>query len=337
MSSVPASTSAPTASGAPPIEVPPVAAAWQDRQAEAPWCPPELAEHLPPALAWVAGVDGPAQAGEAGDGAGWRHVAATRRGRVHAHAGDHREDAYAVVRTTAGVVIAVASDGAGSARSSRVGAEVTCREAARLAAEAVDAGEALGAALTAGVRGACAALRALAERAGVAAKDFRCTALAVALDPAAGVLAAVQVGDGVIAARAPDGAVRLLGAADAGEFSGEVSCFVPDACADARAAAVTQAALDDVDAVLVATDGVEDAVYPLARTGAAVFAQLAGGVGEGPDALLPGFQRQLAHGPVLGAGVAADEAADRLARWLTFEKRGENDDRTAVLLARHPA
>jgi hypothetical protein len=37
---------------------------------------------------------------------------------------------------------------------------------------------------------------------------------------------------------------------------------------------------------------------------------------------------------VLGAGVAAPDAAERLAAWLTFEKRGENDDRTAVLLTR---
>jgi hypothetical protein len=57
-------------------------------------------------------------------------------------------------------------------------------------------------------------------------------------------------------------------------------------------------------------------------------------VADAPDALLPGFQRQPAHGPVLGAGVAPADGAERLAAWLTFEKRGENDDRTAVVLAR---
>ena len=67
------------------------------------------------------------------------------------------------------------------------------------------------------------------------------------------------------------------------------------------------------------------------------LAQLAGGVADGPDALLPGFQRQRPHGPVLGDGVPAPEAAARLAEWLGFEKRGENDDRTAVLLTRRPA
>ena len=133
-----------------------------------------------------------------------------------------------------------------------------------------------------------------------------------------------------LALRGTDGAVRLLGAADAGEYSGEVSCFVPDACADARAATVSTADLADVAAVLVATDGVEDPFYPIPRTGPALFAQLDRGV----DAPLDGFQRQPAHGPVLGDGVSDGEAAERLLAWLTFEKRGENDDRTAVVLSR---
>jgi hypothetical protein len=154
--------------------------------------------------------------------------------------------------------------------------------------------------------------------------------LAVALDPAAGALAAVQVGVGGDALRAPDGAVRVLGSGEAGEFSGEVSCFVPDACADARAAVVATSALAGVADVLVATDGVEDPFYPLARTGPALFAQLRDGVA----APLDGFQRQPVHGAVVGAAVAPGESAERLAAWLGFEKRGENDDRTAVVLSR---
>jgi hypothetical protein len=90
------------------------------------------------------------------------------------------------------------------------------------------------------------------------------------------------------------------------------------------------AALDGVADVLVATDGVEDPFYPIPRTGPALFAQLDGGVA----APLDGFQRQSAHGPVLGDGVPGAVAAARLLEWLAFEKRGENDDRTAVLLSR---
>jgi hypothetical protein len=261
---------------------------------------------------------------------------------VHAHQGTHREDAYAVA-ADGPTLVAVVSDGAGSARFSRVGAEVTCREVVRAAREALAADparapDALGRALSAGVAAACAALRALAERAGVAPRDFRCTALAVAVHDdggGAGALAAVQVGDGVIAVRTPDGGARMLGQGDGGEFSGEVSCFVPDPCADGRPPAVHALALADVADVLVATDGVEDPFYPLARTGPALFAQLRDGVADG--AALADFQRQPAHGPVLGPGVAAGEAAERLLAWLAFEKRGENDDRTAVALARRTA
>lgn len=330
-------------SAAPAVAEPPVVAAtWQERPAEGAWCPSELVDHLGDGLAWLAGLGyRDAHAHTADTHPRWRAVAATRRGRVHAHAGTHREDAYAV--TAAGdVLVVVVSDGAGSSRYSRVGAEVTCREVGRAAAASVLGNnaartpEALGAALAAGVAAACAALRALAGRAGVPAREFRCTALAVALyddGRGTGTLAAVQVGDGVIVARTADGGVEVIGRGDAGEFSGEVSCFVPDACADARGAEVHTRPLAGVTDVLVATDGVEDPFYPLARTGPALFTQLRDGVG----AALDGFQRQPTHGPVLGAGVPGADAAAHLLDWLAFEKRGENDDRTLVALTRRAA
>ncbi len=355
MSSAPNRPRLAAAAGAadPPAAEPPVVAAtWQERPAADAWCPAELVPHLGDALAWLAAVeyrDVDARADDAHPG--WRAVAATRRGRVHAHAGAHREDAFAVA-SAGGALVAVVSDGAGSSRFSRVVAEVTCREAAAAAARSIAGrpertAESLGAALTAGVAAACAALRGLAERAGVPPRDFRCTALAVALhDDGAGgaggggVLAAVQVGDGVIAARTADGGVLLVGGGDGGgEFSGEVACFVPDACADARGAAVHALPLAGVTDVLVASDGVEDPFYPLARTGAALFAQLRDGTAPGADAAgappLDGFQRLAAVGPVVGPRApAAGEAAGRLAEWLTYEKRGENDDRTLVALTR---
>ncbi len=348
MSSVPIrpGDAASPGAAAPPAEAPVVAATWQERPAADAWCPAELVPHLGDGLAWLAAVeyrDVDARADDAHPG--WRAVAATRRGRVHAHAGAHREDAFAVA-SGGGALVAVVSDGAGSSRFSRVGAEVTCREAAAAAARALAArpertAEALGAALTAGVAAACAALRGLAERAGVPPRDFRCTALAVALhdEPggAGGVLAAVQVGDGVIAARTADGGVLVIGGGDGGgEFSGEVACFVPDACADARGAAVHALPLAGVTDVLVASDGVEDPFYPLARTGAALFAQLRDGTASGEAGPPPeGFQRLAAVGPVVGPRApAAGEAAGRLAEWLTYEKRGENDDRTLVALTR---
>ena len=40
------------------------------------------------------------------------------------------------------------------------------------------------------------------------------------------------------------------------------------------------------------------------------------------------------YGALPLSSLRAFEAAARLALWLGFEKRGENDDRTAVLLAR---
>jgi hypothetical protein len=89
--------------------------------------------------------------------------------------------------------------------------------------------------------------------------------------------------------------------------------------------------LADVTDVLVASDGVEDPFYPIARTGEALFAQLR----DGSAGRLPDFQRQATLGPIVGASApAGGAAAERLAEWLGFEKRGENDDRTLVALSR---
>jgi hypothetical protein len=66
---------------------------------------------------------------------------------------------------------------------------------------------------------------------------------------------------------------------------------------------------------------VEDPFYPIERNGPLLLAQLADGV----SAPAPNFQRQDPHGPVF-----APEGEAHLLRWLGFERRGENDDRTLV-------
>jgi hypothetical protein len=238
------------------------------------------------------------------------------------------------------LVLAIVADGAGSARYSRVGAEHVCltvRETVTAAwgAIAADAGDAdalataLGGALGDGVAQAAVSLRALAASVdGVQPRDFRCTVIAAAWGRVASheALVAVQVGDGVAATLDVDGTVTRIGAGDSGSFSGEVTCFVPDEESEARARVVVRMDPARVQALLVATDGIEDPFYPIAKRGADVFRQLR----DGNEATLEGFVRQPAHGPVFGAA----DGAESLASWLQFEKRGENDDRTIVALAR---
>ena len=319
----------------PPAPAAPVAATWTEKDPVAPWANEALVAALPWAATHVyAHAESLALASAA-----WELVGATRRGRVHAHAGDHREDAMAV-HLADDLALAIVADGAGSAAWSRVGAEHTCRTVREtvLAAWPAIAGaaaspdalaEALGAALGQGVTAAARSLREVAAGIeGVAPRDFRCTVIAAAWGAARGheALVCVQVGDGVAAACDAAGTVTRTAAGDSGDFSGEVTCFVPDEGCEARAATVVRLDPAAVELLFVATDGIEDPFYPIAKRGADIVRQLR----DGNGATLEGFVRQPAHGPVFGSA----EGAANLAAWLAFEKRGENDDRTIVALRR---
>jgi serine/threonine protein phosphatase PrpC len=319
-------TGPPAPEAAAPVPEPPVVAAtWQEHEPAEPWCPAALAAAVP----WAASLDtAHHRAWRDEADAHWHCLAGTRRGRAHAHQAQWREDAARVARlaTPHGpATLLVAADGAGSARWSRVGAEAACHAVEDHLADALTAGAAPGPALVAAVQHAVRTLRELAIAGAGAPRDLRTTLLAALL--VGDTLSTTQVGDGAILVQEAGGAVRQVGAGDSGEFSGEVTCFVPDEEAETRAAA----ALVEQDArgltrVVLATDGIEDPFYPLARKGALLLAQLEGGV----EAPAEHFQRQAAHGPVLGH----PEATARLAQWLAFERRGENDDRTIVVAHR---
>jgi hypothetical protein len=319
-----------------PVETPvagpeapaPVAApGWLDRAPVEPWCPAALESAIP----WGRDFRYADAASRLASGpAGWSLLGGTRRGRLHAHRGEFREDAFGLHAGDRCFVLA-AADGAGSCRLSRIGAELTCRTAVRALATALQAPSAgipepggwLGAAAANAVTAAVEALTALANGAGIAAKEFRTTGLvAVWWDsPLGPLLACAQVGDGFIAVRRADGRVERAGAGDVSEFSGEVSCFIPDSGASERARAGVVLDATDITAVILATDGVEDPFYPVERTGPLLLSQLADGV----TSSAPHFQRQELHGPVFGP-----DGERELLRWLAFERRGENDDRTLV-------
>jgi serine/threonine protein phosphatase PrpC len=247
---------------------------------------------------------------------------------LHAHRGEAREDALLLVQAGP-LLIAAVADGAGSRPWSRIGSALACRAAvATLTAAAtapVDA-SALSAALGAALRAAEASLCDLAAAQAVEPRDLRTTLLvAVVAQSAAGTLiGAAQIGDGVIAVETSAGGVRPLVVGDTGEFAGEVSHFLPDDSAVDRAVqriVVEPAA--GASLLFLCSDGVDDCFYPLPTMGALLVDQLRRGV----DAPLDGFA-QRACDPVL----SAHDPADALAEWLTFEKRGENDDRTMAVL-----
>jgi hypothetical protein len=304
-------------------------ATWTEREPTSPWCPEPIAPFVPE-LRTVVPPDAVSRV-DLGT-TGWRVIGASRRGRIHAHKGQHREDAMAQATWANGWAVAVA-DGAGSATFSRIGAELAVRTVVDTVLAAVVVGAAREAAplLEQAMHAGIARVARLASEGAIDPRQLRCTLLAAARLQVArrDVIVCAQVGDGVVATVDVTGRVTRVGTGDAGEYSGEVACFVPDACAMTRASAsvvVLDAA--SIVHVLVASDGVEDPFYPIERTGGRLLDQLLHGVREP----LPGFQRQDAQPAVL---TARDPGA-ALLDWLRYEKRGENDDRTLVVAHRTP-
>ncbi|MBY0489452.1 MAG: protein phosphatase 2C domain-containing protein [Gemmatimonadaceae bacterium] len=337
--SVPEAAALVAAASAAP-EAPP-RAVWALNTPEAPWCPKEWTAWLEAAAPGLrarhdatAERHGTAPLAEAVGSAlrteGWSLVLASRRGRVHAHRGEHREDAGTLLRFSGGFVAAVA-DGAGSAPWSRLGSAIATDVVTHALREALHHGsapaEALSGALVTAAAQVNEAMRRFAEQAGLPHKALRCTLLVIAVH--AHQLGVLQVGDGAMALRRHDGTLVHPHAAATGDFSGEVAHFLPDEGALAvlqQSVAVYDAR--EISAALLATDGVEDPWYPFTRHAGSLF-----------DVLQHGSH----SAAVLPAGLtlswpdsvtAAPDPVHALAEWLAFEKRGENDDRTLCLIER---
>lgn len=306
----------------------PTRATWSAKLPEGAWCPEEWLQHLEVVAPGLHAPDGqhePVEAtGTRASSSGWSLVVASRRGRLHAHRGEHREDAGAVV-TFAGGWCAAVADGAGSAKWSRLGSAIATQVATHALREALAHGsapaEALPHAMTRAGEAANDAMRQFAELAGLALRDLRTTLLIAAAHGER--LATLQVGDGAIALVRADQTALLPHAGDAGEFSGEVTHFLPDDGAVERlGASLVVHESSAFRALLLASDGVEDPWYPLARHAPALFAQLEVGVDD-RNAIAAGVTQG-----IRGAVLHAPDPVHALMEWLAFEKRGENDDRT---------
>lgn len=297
------------------------------------WCPAEWREHLDavaPGLAEPTSLAESETLGEHVNVQPWQLLLASRRGKLHAHRGEHREDAGSIVALPHGWCAAVA-DGAGSAPYSRLGSAIATHVFARSVRSALATHEApsdrdaLANAMQQAASAANAAMRDSALRTGLAHRDLRTTLLAAALHH--NTLATMQVGDGAMALRHADGCMSHPHAAATGDYSGEVAHFLPDDGAlEQLHASLSLRQRDDCVAVLLATDGVEDPWYPFTRYAEPLFAQLANGSNDSatlPSGLTPAWRESVLH---------ATNPVQALSDWLGFEKRGENDDRTLCVI-----
>ncbi len=317
-------------------EVPLPTAIWSSQAPAAPWCPAEWMEHLrtlaPAFVAPEAVQDDDETSSETVAADGWQLVGISRRGRLHAHRAEHREDATAMRLLDGGGWCAAVADGAGSAEHSRIGAALAVFTATHSCAEVFahlpPTGAPLDGLLHALAAATHEALTRFAEMAGIPRRALRTTLLlAVCRDDEVGF---AHVGDGGIVLLHADGAASIPTAGHAGEFSGEVAHFLPDdGAVEAMMASVTVRPARDIAGVLLVSDGIEDPWYPMTRSAPLLFGQLVHGVSDtNCDA---GGVRQAMRGPVLGAS----SPSHALATWIAFEKRGENDDRTLFVARQH--
>lgn len=254
---------------------------------------------------------------------GWQMVGASRRGKLHAHTGVYREDAFMLGLHHGWHLIAVA-DGAGSCRLSRVGAQLATQAAITGMQDGLDRHASatsdpmttpvLRQVMCAGIEAAHAAVYTEAGRRNISVRDLSSTLLLLAFGPmptAQPLLGIGQIGDGmVLAVNPPDGALEVLGAAEKGYYAGETVFLtgVPAVAWQDHAWATTLTTLPEL--VLVMTDGVADDLVPLQR--------------QAPT-LIRGIRESLNQ----------PQPEQSLLEMLSYEKRDSSDDRTLVVLYQH--
>ncbi|PQV62939.1 Protein phosphatase 2C [Abditibacterium utsteinense] len=257
---------------------------------------------------------------------GWKISAGSVRGKLHAHRGLWREDAFGFSGAQNGEAIwqiAAVSDGAGSAPLSRVGSRIACEEAlaalrislAGLPAFSSEKNElqtrdlpVLRVALMEAASAALGAIRVEAAKRGQPLSAFAATLLVLVRREwnGAQLCASVQVGDGVIALRDEIG-LTLLGVADHGQHSSETRFLTTRGIEAELASRVAFSIKNDLRAFALFSDGVSDDYFPEDRR-----------LGEVFDAVLPLLQSENDGGAALVA-------------WLGYEKKGSSDDRTLVV------
>jgi hypothetical protein len=202
----------------------------------------------------------------------WTWVAASQRGTSHERSGVRLQDAFVVCTAShrPDVLLAVVSDGAGSARRGGEGASLLCRTVSVLFRKHFKTSSELPteADLQSWLDAARDRLAAVAERRDLQMRDFACTMVAVISTAHRSVFA--HVGDGcAVIQDAQSGSWRAASWPDQGEYA-STTYFVTD---DAGARLRVSFFETPISAVAVFTDGIERLVLEMAakRPAAAFF------------------------------------------------------------------
>ena len=276
-----------------------------------------------------------------------RMIAASQRGRSHAHEGLFRDDDFLVrFHKPTGCHLLAAADGAGSAKYSRRGSQIACKLALDFMEQWIEENQA---SLEAAVQSliekadgtilkeqvayrwfgnaANEARKAIAAEAGAhdpkaEMRDYATTLLlAVAKHTQSGwVIATFSIGDGGIGLLRNDGQVKALSTPDSGEFAGQTVFLTAS-----NVMGTTEQILNrihiaheaNLKTLVLMTDGVTDPKFP---TEASL---------SDPE-VWKEFWTELNTKVDLSSD--NKETSAQLLKWLSFRSPGNHDDRTIVLL-----
>lgn len=276
-----------------------------------------------------------------------RLLAASVRGRSHAHEGKFRDDDFRLSHLPeTGWYLLTVADGAGSARYSRRGAQLACQTVTDYLQRSIDppGWTALDTAigqyqsdpqegavgvhrqfydvLGKAVFDAYKAIEAEALTKAAEVKDYATTLISVLAKPVAGrwFVGAFWIGDGGVGVYSTHREPVILGTPDGGEYAGQTRFLtMSETIANNFFGRFQFTLVDDFTAVVLMTDGVTDPKFQtdgnLSRQAKwdELWADLSEGVSFADDELAP----------------------TQLQDWLTFWSPGNHDDRTIALLYTH--
>lgn len=274
-------------------------------------------------------------------------IAASQRGRSHAHEGKFRDDDFGLAYLDDGWYLAAVADGAGSSKSSRRGSQIVCSCAldhlkqniakefdgsfeARLLEHVQDRGKE---AVQKAIRDKVYTLLAGAAHLGfkkiqeeanshsVPPKDYATTLIAAVMRryDFGWFVGAYWVGDGGIGIYSRNSEVRLLGEPDGGEFAGQTRFITMPEVWEANEIyrRVRFEVVDDFTAVILMTDGITDAKFESENNLKNV---------EKWDGLWDDLTQTV---PLTRRDGSPEKA---LLQWLDFWSPGNHDDRTIAIL-----
>ena len=273
----------------------------------------------------------------------WNIMAASVRGKLHAHKALWRDDAFAYGGIDDWTIVAV-SDGAGSARISRIGARIACDESVKtlknlLAGFRLSSDDPnnptdqdlfrLRTFLSEGARKAQVGILREAQERKCSPRDLYATLLLLIHVPLGKneLVGAIQIGDGAVGILTGDGTCTLMGIADHGEYSSETRFLTTPHIEHEFEHRVLFSIKRDIRCLAAMCDGVSDDFFPEEKRLVELF------VGN-PISELRTRDDQPAYGLMHSVLKKPDDGRSLL-EWLKYEKRQSSDDRTLVVMYRN--